>query len=305
MPTLNEALRAFLRVERSPFTNRHYRRNLNRLITAIGPQRDVRRVTHDDLADYVDSLRGQPSISANTLQTYVRIMRTFFNWCVKEKYIAVSPAQALSVRSPGRRPGSRAVPSDDLRRMLDAARYRPRDRAVLLFLVDTACRAGGLASLTLDRLHLEEGKAVLLEKGNRWHTVYFSPETAEALRAWLEVRPEVGHGYVFTTTGSAGKPLSRVGVSDVVRRLSKLAGTDKVWTAHAVRHAVGHAYADAGVPVTVTQAKLGHSSPDITMRFYYPEGEQIVAETSRRLPLAPLRRPAVDGDKIIRLADFA
>ncbi len=289
MPTLQEALRGFLRVERSPYTNKQYRNHLTRLVTAIGPQRDVQRVTYDDLSDFLALLRGSPRPpKATTLRAYLGIWITFFNWCIDEQYLSRSPARHFQITGPTQEPGDRAIPTATLNAMVEVTRPYPRDFAILLFMIDTGARVGGVESLSRQRLNLDEGTALLLEKGSKWHAVYFGELTTAALRAWLALRPSCAHDYVFTTTGKAARHLTRVAITNVVRRAARRIGAEKIWTGHAIRHAVGHAYADAEVPIWITQKKLGHSRQETTGR-YYPDGERKLREATRRLPLAPLR----------------
>src|SRR5687768_3847046 len=74
MPTLKDALTDFLRVERSPQTTRHYRRFLAPFVDAIGPARDVRRVTFDDISDYFAAYR--PRVRASTLCQYANVCKS-------------------------------------------------------------------------------------------------------------------------------------------------------------------------------------------------------------------------------------
>jgi integrase/recombinase XerD len=306
MPTLKDALTDFLRVERSPQTTRHYRRFLAPFVAAIGPARDLRRVTFDDISDYFAAYR--PRVRPSTLCQYANVCKSFFSFCARQRWLEESPAADLHFRDPGRAPGSRAIPAADLDRMLAFARPHLRNYAVLLFLIDTGCRVGGLCSLTLDTLYLDEGRAVLLEKGSKWHTAYFGAETAEALRAWLAKRPAVDHRHVWTTTGRMGEALKPTGVSEMIRKLAERSGASRAWGPHAIRHSVGEAYADAGVPPTVLQHKLGHSSPHTTLDHYYPHDQDRVRDTSHRMPLAPLARattqPRKPAGKILDIRHF-
>jgi integrase/recombinase XerC len=284
MPTLENCLTSYLQIDRSPKTNRSYGACLWRMANAIGKKRDVRLISFPDLADYTAQLHD--TIGQGSFHQYVRIIKTFFNWCVKTKYIAESPASPLHARKPRRDPShSRAIPPDDLALMLQASQARPRDYAILLFLSDTGCRIGGLKSLTLKRLDLDGQTAILLEKGSKWHRVYFGDKTADALRHWLKLRPAVSHDYVWTAND--GHPLKREALAAMITRLSKRV-IGKTYGPHSIRHAVGHALAKRGVPVTITQRKLGHADPRVTMEIYYPDDDHYVEEISRKHALAAL-----------------
>lgn len=290
MPTLHEALLTFLQVDRSPLTNQQYRMVLTKLVTAIGPQRDIALIRYEDLVDYFAQLQ-RTNIRQSTLSGYLSVTKSFFNWATERRYIERSPAADVRVRKPRRDPARlKAIPPDELKALVEYARITsPRNHALLLFLADTGCRAGGLASLTRMNLQIEEGWAMLIEKGDSPYRALFGEETAAALSKWLSRRPAADHDYVWTGQGPHYAPLTTGGVAAIIRRLCERTGASRLWGPHSIRHAVGHAYAKAGVPVTVTQRKLGHRSPKVTMEYYYPEDDEYLAQVSRRNALAALR----------------
>lgn len=298
MPSLEECLTSYLQIDRSPQTNKSYANTLSRLAEAIGKKRDIRLISFPDLADYTAKLHD--TISQASFHQYVRIIKTFFNWCVKTKFISESPAAPLHARKPRRDPSnSRAISSEDLTLMLKVAQANPRDYAILLFLTDTGCRIGGLKSLTLSRLDLDQQTAVIFEKGGKWHRVYFGEKTTDAIRHWLKVRPETTHDFVWTAND--GHPVKREALGAMITRLSKRA-TGKSHGPHSIRHAVGHALAKRGVPVSITQRKLGHADPRVTMEIYYPDDDKYLREVSQQHSLAALENlEEKQQSKVIKL----
>lgn len=320
MPSLQEAIATFIQLDRSPITNRDYGNCLRRLATAIGPSRDLRLVTLADLIDYGAKLR--PTVSQGTYAQYTRIIRGFFTWCAEVGYLEQSPAAGLIARKPPKDPNrQRAIPPDELQRLIDAVRRSARDFAIVMFLADTGCRVGGISRLRISALDLDNHTATLLEKGNRYYAVFFGAETTAALRRWLAKRPvSVEHDYVFTH-GRNATPLKPVSIAMMVERVTREVCA-RPYRPHSIRHAVGHAWAKAGVPVTITQRKLGHANPQMTMQFYYPESQEYLKTMSEENSLIATGRkgsqppelppqsergaageepPAVSGGKIIRL----
>jgi integrase/recombinase XerD len=286
MPTLTEALRTYLQIERRPLTIKQYRLVLTTLITQLGAARQVNRVSFEDLIDVQAGLRSK--LSASTVANYTSIYKAFFAWCAQRGYCDQSPAADLVRRRP--RPRSdRAIPADELRAMVDYARVTSsRDYAILMFLADTGCRVGGLISLQCANLSLDAGVALLTEKGGMLHRALFSPATADALRRWLSHRPAVDHDYVFIGRGP-GHPLTRGAINSLFKSLCRKCHLSRIWTPHAIRHAVGHAYAKAGVPATITQKKLGHADVATTLSYYYPTSDSYLDLVSARLSLSALK----------------
>lgn len=289
MPTLAECLRLFLMVDRSDQTNDTYRRLLTRMAKAIGPERDINLISYADLADYLNRLQSMRDLKRSTVHGYASTIQSFFSWCHRRHFIAHSPADGLRFRKEDRDPYlSRAIPNGQLRQMVEYARVTSaRNYAILLFLIDTACRVGGIASLTRSRLDLGEWMALLREKGGKWHRVDFGEQTANALRAWLAERPETDHDYVFTTSAARGaRPLKTRSFAKLIRDLSARFGTP--YGPHAIRHATASAWAKQGVPPAILRLKLGHESLNTTMQSYYPRDYDQLRQASRLFALAAL-----------------
>jgi integrase/recombinase XerD len=298
---LSEAITTFLQVDRRPLTTRFYKQVLGRYFNVAGDQ-SLAAITYESLLAYTADLR-QHGYADSSYANFVAILKSFFNWCVTCGYLPVSPLAAIRVRRA--RPqgaASRAILVDDLVKLLDYTRqYEPRTYAMLIFMADTGCRVGGLISLRLDRLDLKRGWALLEEKGGAAFEAYFSPATAEALTAWLNIRPRVEHLAVWTATRPPYQPVQRSVVNWAVHRMCRLCGASREWNPHAFRHAVGHAYARLGLPPTATQFKLGHSDIQTTLRFYYPNDQEYLEQVVRDNPLAPLRLNEVKSPVLRRV----
>lgn len=277
---LQEALRLYLLVDRARSTQQTYEQMLSRFVADLGPRRRLENITPEDLDAYIADLRGQrvkyadhPSrpvinepLSPATIAKWIKTIKAFFNWCVRREYIPRSPARYLSNRRPARIGEGKAARPDEVTEVLAAARYKPRDRAIVWLLAQSGCRAGDVAGLRIDRLDLPNCRAVVDGKGGKRRTIHFEVETAEALAAWLAVRPAVDHPYVFTSTRGKG-PLTPAAVSQIVRRLCRTAGLERGLGAHAFRHYVGMTLARNRVAPTVIQQYLGHSNILTTMGY--------------------------------------
>jgi len=292
MPSLQEALETFLKVDRAPNTVQHYRRTLTRMTAAIGSDTDIRQVTLARLLLYTDDLVG--AVQPASFFQYVLVIKAFFSWCHRAEYIDASPARNLVARKPPVDLNlDRAIPTAVVEQMVRVAYANPRDYALILFLADTGARIGGIATLQLKRLNLAEGHAVLLEKGRKFVDVFFWGATIAGMERWLAQRPQVDHDYVFTRNGRHN-PLSVDGLSQIVRRVAQRAcGTE--YGPHSFRHRLAHDWEEAGESPYNIQHKLNHTSLRTTMDNYLRKRNQHVQEASRRLSLAsihPQPKPA-------------
>ncbi len=331
-PTVEEAYAAFMKQDRSLATQQSYHSFLgNRFIPTIGPRRRLDKVTPEDIADFVNDMRSrkvkyqnhpqhpevEESLSPATVSRNFGMIRAFFNFCVRRYGLPRSPASEVFVRNYRRPPGSsKAIPAEDLAKLIEAARnntsekLRRRDYAIILFLADTGCRAGGLASLSLDSLNFEKREALLHEKGDNYVVVPFSTEVATALRNWLQVRPHTAHRYVFT--GIRGDtPFTSESVGELIKRLCQRAGIRR-YGPHAIRHRVGQAWADAGMPATLVRDKLGHKNVQVTLEHYFNQDterlkqatDQLALTAARTKKLPPSSEPPQEQPKVVRFEEF-
>jgi site-specific recombinase XerD len=144
-----------------------------------------------------------------------------------------------------------------------------RDRALILFLVDTGCRVGGLCGLELQDLDLAAQRAIVKEKQGKARFVFFAPATARALEAWLEVRPQDKGPWVFVGLGMHSKgAISANTVYQALRRRGDLAGVSGPVNPHAFRHGFArHFLLDGGDLATLADL-MGHSSVEVTKDYY-------------------------------------
>lgn len=289
MTTLEECVNLFLKVDRSPYTTDNYRRIMTRMMEAIGLHRSIELVRHEDLLDYLQLLRKR-DLKRRSLEQYITSIKIFFRWLVTNGYLPTSPAEVMRLRSetPEALP-ARAMPAKVLADMIEYTRNHARNHAIIMFLADTGCRVGGIVNLEIKNLDLDERSAMTLEKGGRWVYLYFSEETQRALERWLKKRPACDHDIVFTTT--KGKPLRRQGYRGLVERLSlRVTDGETAYRPHSIRHAVGNSYAERFVP-SVTAKKLNHTNIATTMKFYYPQSDELIQQISQDNPLLSAQPP--------------
>lgn len=149
-----------------------------------------------------------------------------------------------------------------------------RDYALLLFLYNTGARVQEVADTRRSWLTLSAPyKVDLLGKGRKWRSCPLWESTVTQLRELLEERGltpgQDGHLFV----NRFGRPLSRSGIADLVRRsVGKAAATlpslqGRKVTPHTFRHTTAMHLLQSGVEVNVIRSWLGHASIATTNRY--------------------------------------
>lgn len=258
----------------------NFRGMLGSLLNELGNV-DVAEITVTDLRNWRKAVFSRQTkygehrpleegqLSPATKQGYIRAVRRFFKWMTEEGLVPKDLGQRLRLPPLPEQP-PKNVKFDDLRMLLQAAQgSSARDLAIVYFLADTGCRVGGLCSLTMNRLFLHERKAEVREKGrggfgkSRW--VYFGADTYQALRLYLAERPKDKGSGIFV--GRQGQ-LTESGVYQMLRRLADKAGIKGRFNPHAFRHAAARIWLENGANLSVVSQMLGHSSVEVTSRFY-------------------------------------
>jgi len=158
-----------------------------------GHSRPVDEIRTSDLRSFINHLQTEVIADANnpckpkrneglsphTVAGYVRTLKAFFSWAVREGLITDNPAARVSVpKAPSL--VMRSFSDEEVSALLDAIDLArptgPRDRAILVSLLDTGIRASELVGLRLCDLHLHEGWFKVLGKGGK------ETDTAPALR---------------------------------------------------------------------------------------------------------------------------
>src|SRR5262249_8566859 len=109
-----------------------------------------------------------------------------------------------------------------------------------------------------------------------WRTVSIPAEIVALLRAQkakvLELALQWGAEYsrqpMFLFPGLAGKPMRPAALSTRLRQLRRSLGIAGVQPVHGWRHSTSSLLVARGFDVKTTQARLGHSTPAITLKLY-------------------------------------
>lgn len=105
---------------------------------------------------------------------------------------------------------------DQVAALLNAAkksRHPRRDTAILLFLLDTGCRASELCALKMKDMDLQGRRCTVTGKGNKSRSLYSGREATKALRSYLKEDPHEEEDYPFLADQGtrASEPLTPQG----------------------------------------------------------------------------------------------
>jgi len=210
--------------------------------------------------------KGMP-LSGHTVQGYVRTLKSFFSWVMREGYLASNTMAGIPVpKAP-----NKVINSFTAEQIASLAAVCQRENgtghrnlAMLMLMLDSGLRVSELVAIELNDVDLEEGTIrVRCGKGARERLVPVGSVVQKLLWKYInQSRPQpISKKITKVFLSYDGLPLTRSGVQQMLRRCGKRAGISGVrCSPHTLRHSFAKNYLLNGGDIFSLQKILGHSS---------------------------------------------
>jgi integrase len=201
-----------------------------------------------------------------TVNRHMALIRAMLNWAIDRELIPLQghiwPKKAYM---PEPNPRPRFLTDDELERLMNAARPDATMHAAIIVALATGMRRGELLRLTWDDLDFKRETVTILEtKTDVPRSVYLPEVAVEALKTLRAGKVAQLKGPVWTLPN--GKPIAYFTFNARWLRIRKKAGLPKV-RFHDLRHSCASYLVQAGASLPQVGQILGHSSPQVTMRY--------------------------------------
>jgi len=245
--------------------------------------------------------------SPATEQLYLRAVARFFERLAAERLAEINlPRMDLLIENLAPKPGIRVpqFPTGDIERILafvsDAAalpaeseveRLRAmRDRAFLLTLADTGLRVHEACNLRRGDIDWDEGRALVIGKGDKQAVVRFTTRSMRALKDYLSLRAQRdgGSGKQLTAlplfarhdkgAGKKVKPMTpTTGRNIVAQRVKQVIGNEAQGriTPHSFRHYFVSTILRSSNNLKLAQRLARHENIQITQRYAHIDDEEL------------------------------
>jgi integrase/recombinase XerD len=223
-------------------------------LAAIGPS-DIRR--------YVLELRDRRRYKAVSVRRKLFSLRKFFAYEKQEGRRADNPAAEVKPPKPDKTL-PHVLKQTDVAKLLRtriAGRsdlLRLRDVAMLELLYASGIRRAELVGLDTWDVDLERRTMRVLGKGNKERMVLFNHAAADAIRAYLAVRPRATDGALFLSERGGRLSLNQAG--KIFRLYADLSGVQEHATPHTLRHSFATHLLQNGADLVTIKELLGHAS---------------------------------------------
>ncbi len=267
----------FLRTERSLSENSiaSYVGDIARFIEYCKAEKKLSRlsdISQDTIVAYLNQLSydGSTAYSSKSVARIISALKSFFRFLEEEEIVDVSPLENIS--SPKT---ARIIPEvlsvEEISKILELPavddKLGCRDSAILEIMYACGLRVSEVISLKLSNVLLNEEIVRVFGKGSKERIVPIGKTAIIAVSKYLsESRPILRKSNSSDTVflNFRGGKLSRMGVFDIIRKYSAIAGLKKKVHPHTLRHSFATHLLQGGADIRIIQEMLGHSDISTT-----------------------------------------
>ncbi len=222
------------------------------------------------IQDYTELL-SKLGLSASSVARNYSSIRTFHKFLILENITSKNPTELLETPRLARKLPE-VLTVNEVIEILESPDIETsdgvRDRAMLEVLYGAGLRVSELIGLKIEHVFFDEELLRVLGKGSKERIV---PVGAEAL-VWTKryiaiTRPMVAKGLESKSQlflNRFGKPFSRMGIYNIVRKYVDLSGISKRVYPHIFRHSFATHLLENGADLRAVQEMLGHSDISTT-----------------------------------------
>ncbi|HAV76000.1 MAG TPA: hypothetical protein DCX53_01455 [Anaerolineae bacterium] len=315
--TISQSISAYLASvaeARKEHTARTYANALN-VFSAVLKERwldpettPAEKLTEDAVTWLASHLKAY---SSATERLYITAVAGFYKYLAAERIADVNlPRLDLLIKQRTRKPGIRLpqFPADDIERLLnhisdpatlpvytgdDSENLRlreMRDRAFILTLADTGLRVHEACALRRGDIDWNEGRGVIIGKGDKQAVVRFSTRCMTALKDYLSLRSSLDGGFgrplaslpLFARhdkgAGKKVKPVTTTtGRNIVTDRVREILGEESVGkiTPHSFRHYFVTTILRGSGNLKLAQELARHSNIQVTQRYAHLSDDEL------------------------------
>lgn len=222
---------------------------------------------HHHIRAYLVQL-DDSGVSSAYHHSLARAIRAFLNYCVRDELITASPFDKVQMPRLEKKV-LEAVSHNDIAVLLKACRYE-RDRAIILFMLDSGVRASELCSVNAGDVDFETGEVLIRRgKGQKGRTVYIGPKTRKQIKRYFirELPCEPSPAAPLFATQDDNSRLSYYGLKQLFRRLRESTGV--AFSAHSLRRTFAINSLRNGMDIYTLAKLMGHTDISV-LRAYLP-----------------------------------
>lgn len=222
-------------------------------------------------------------LSRRSMARKLSSLRSFFRFLMREKMLLDNPFQSISTPKMEKKLPSFLYPQE-IQQLLtlpdETTSLGQRDRMIFELLYASGIRVSELVTLTVDKVNLSRGMALVYGKGAKERYVPIGSYAIEAIRQYLNVgrvkllaNREDDHGRLVVNY--RGEPMSDRSVRRVVDKYVQEASLSLGISPHTFRHSFATHMLNAGADLRTVQELLGHVNISTTQVYTHVTKERL------------------------------
>ena len=283
----------YLKLEKgcSPHTVDAYMRDLDKFLRFEKDEgEDFLSVQLESIHQF-SALMTDIGIHPTSLSRILSGVRSFYHFLVLSDVLEVNPTELLEFpKKPQHLPDVLTVDEiDAIESVIDLSQPEgQRNKAIIETLFSCGLRVSELVNLRLSNLFLDDQFIRVEGKGSKQRLVPISEKAIHELQLYFLYRnliplPTEYQDFVFVSH-LRKKPLTRVMVFLMIKKLVELAGIQKEVSPHTFRHSFATSLLEGGANLRAIQAMLGHESIATTQIYTHIETSRLREEILEHHP---------------------
>ena len=250
-------------------------------------EQDIVNLCKSDLDKMVASMR-EAGLSANSINSYTKLMKSFLSWCNTEGITTLTIAIYR-----GEETVKDTYTDQELEKLLKKPDTRKcgfceyRDWVIVNFLLNSGSRAATVRAIQIRDVDLENGMVHYRHtKNHKAQVIPLCSDMVRILREYLRFRGGTDTDTLFCS--DTGEPLTENALRKGIVRYNKSRGVQKT-SIHLFRHTFARKYLiDCGGDAFTLQKILGHSTLEMTKHYCAVFNADIVKNYDNFSPLAQM-----------------
>jgi len=251
------------------------------------------KVTPKHLAAHIRYLHRERGLQSSSVARHLSTIRMLFRFLQASNRIDSDPARLLETPTRWRRLPDVLSPKK-MKQLIDAANVKfgrlwQRDKALVELMYAGGMRASEVAGIHPSDFKETLAVVMITGKGNKQRLVPIGKPAIAAIQQYTdELLPKLlrfndGRDKGRLLLSNTGRPLERVAIWQIIRKLAKNAGLGEVHP-HTLRHSFATHMLAGGADLRVVQELLGHSDIGTTQIYTHIDRSQLKAVITKYHP---------------------
>lgn len=237
------------------------------------------KIQESELREYLIFERNRKQ-SARSLHRQLSVLRTFFKYLIRERYLDKNPALLVTAPKLGKTLPS-TLDVDEITQLLALKAdtfLNIRDLAIMELLYSAGLRLSEIVSLNLEDLDLGQNQIRVLGKGQKMRLGIMGKEAKKALIAWLSLRGTIPKLDPKTKAVFLTNQGRRLGARALQYRLvlqGKIQNLSTRLYPHRLRHSFATHILESSQDLRAVQELLGHANLSTTQIYTHLDFQKL------------------------------